>query len=118
MATTKAQDAEMLRAQQQHIHLTEYMKKQQLEYTEALSSIKKKIASVEKVTEENVRLHQLNVSLTGELEDYRAQTKLLLEDLKQKEEEIVRLREEAPVRSPLERSELDVSNARRLGCTD
>ena len=104
MATTKAQDAEMLRAQQQQIHLTEYMKKQQLEYEEALSSVKKKVASSEKVVDENLRLRQLNVSLTGELEDYRTQTKLLLADLKQKDEEVVHLKEQplqALDRSPL-----------------
>ena len=106
MATSKAQDAEMLRAQQQQIHLTEYMKKQQLEYAEALSSFKKKMTSAEKFTEKNLRLHQRNVSLTGELEDYRTQTKLLLEDLRQKEEEIMRLKEEAPVRRPLESSDV------------
>ena len=37
-------------------------------------------------------MKQMNVSLTGELEDYRTQTRRLLEDLRQKEEEIGELK--------------------------
>ena len=59
------------------------MKEQQLELAES-----KKIAAAEKILEENVRLNQVNVNLTGELEDYRTQTKRLLTDLQQKEDEI------------------------------
>ena len=79
---------------QRQIHQAEFMKKQQLEYAESLGSTKKKIAGVEKILEENIRLNQLNVNLTGELEDYRTQTKRLLTDLQHKEDEITQLRQQ------------------------
>ena len=84
----KVQDSEYVHLQQHHIHLGEYLKKQQLEYEEALSSLKKKISSVSKLGDENLMIHQLNVNLTAELEDYRTQTKRLLADLRQKDSEL------------------------------
>lgn len=73
--------------------MAEFVKKQQLEQEEALSSLKKKIEWSSKVADENQKIHQLNISLTGELEDYRTQTKRLLAELRQKEDEIIELRE-------------------------
>jgi len=61
------------------------MKKQQLEYEESLSSLKKKLSHITKLDDENLKIHQLNVTLTAELEDYRTQTKRLLADLQQKD---------------------------------
>ena len=84
----KVQDSEYVHLQQHHIHLGEYLKKQQLEYEEALSSLKKKISNVSKLGDENLKIHQLNVNLTAELEDYQTQTKRLLADLRQKDSEL------------------------------
>ena len=86
-------DVEVLRYQQEAIHLTEFAKKQQLENEEALSSLKKKIDFASDVADQNQKIHLLNVNLTGELEDYRSQTKRLLIELRQKDDEIVNLRQ-------------------------
>ena len=81
----KVHDSEYVRLQQHNIHLAEFLKKQQLEYEEAISSLKKKISHTAKFVDENLKIHQLNVNLTAELEDYRTQTKRLLADLQQKD---------------------------------
>ena len=51
--------------------------------------------------DENLTIHQLNLNLAGELEDYRHQTKTLLADLRAKEDEIASLRERAGTRKQL-----------------
>ena len=51
------------------------LEKQQAEYTEALNSLRKK---ADKLIEENIRLQQLNVTLSAEVEDCRSQIKHLL----------------------------------------
>jgi len=90
------------------------MKKQQLEYEESLSSLKKKLSHITKLDDENLKIHQLNVTLTAELEDYRTQTKRLLADLQQKdamiaekEAEVDQLRQQGGYHSS---SSSDVSN--------
>jgi hypothetical protein len=70
--------------------MMEYMHK----YQEALQSLQKKVGLVDEMQQENLKIHQLNLTLTGELEDYRHQTKRLLTDLRQKEEEIATLKVE------------------------
>ncbi len=78
------------------------MQKQQLEHAESINSIKKQIAQVDGRTTEKQRLHQLNTQLTGELEDYRTQTKRLLADLQQKDAEIQQLRQQLSKRGGTE----------------
>ena len=62
---------------------------------EALLPLHKKMGRVEEMEKENLKIHQLNLNLTGELEDYRHQTKTLMADLRTKEEEVASLREQA-----------------------
>ena len=81
----KAHDSEYVRVQQLNIHLGQFLKKQQLEYEEALGSLKKKLSHLSKLGDENLKIHTLNVKLTAELEDYHTQTKQLLADLQQKD---------------------------------
>ena len=110
----KVHDSEYVRVQQLNIHLGEFLKKQQLEYEEALSSLNKKISHLTKLGDENLKIHQLNVTLTAELEDYQTQTKRLLADLQQKdamlaekEVEVDQLRQQGGYHSS---SSSDVSN--------
>ena len=93
MANRQANSADLLKAEQESQQMAQYMKQQQLEYQEALQSLQKKVGLVDEVQKENLKIHQLNVTLTGELEDYRHQTKSLIADLNQKDEEIARLQE-------------------------
>lgn len=86
--TAKVHDAELLHSQR-------YAKKQQLEYAEAISSLKKQMTQLGGKAEEKIQLKQLNLRLTAELEDYRTQTKRLMADLQQKEVEILQLRQQA-----------------------
>ena len=55
----------------------------------------------EETEKENLKIHQLNLNLAGELEDYRHQTKTLMADLRAKEEEIASLRETVGTRGQL-----------------
>ena len=96
------------------------MKKQQLDYEEALGSLKK-ISHTNQFVDENLKLHQLNVNLTAELEDYRTQTKRLLADLQQKDAtlaengaEVDQLRQQGAYHSS---SSSDVSNFSGCTCT-
>ena len=59
----------------------------------ALQSLQKKVGRAEEMEQENLKIHQINLNLTGELEDYRNQTKTLLADLRAREEELTRERE-------------------------
>ena len=52
------------------------------------------VGRADEVEKENLKIHQLNLNLTGELEDYRHQTKTLLADLRRKEEEIATLQQQ------------------------
>ena len=90
MASNKTRDAEMQRLQHQCLHLTQYAQKQQAEYGEGLNTVRKK---ADKMAEENVRLQQLNVALSAEVEECRTRSKRLLEDLRQKEDDIIHLQE-------------------------
>ncbi len=94
MATSKVIDAERLRNQQLHVQYSRFMRKQQLEYGEAISSLKKQQLNIEGRAQEKIRLQQLNLQLTGELEDYRTQTKRLLVDLQSKDADILQLRQQ------------------------
>ena len=93
MAKRQNNSAELAKAEQESAQMAEYMRKQQVEYQEALQSLQKKVGLVDEMQQENLKIHQLNLTLTGELEDYRHQTKRLLTDLRQKEEEIASLRQ-------------------------
>ena len=68
---------------------------------EALQSLQKKVGRAEETEKENLKIHQLNLNLTRELEDYRHQTKTLMADLRAKEEEIASLRETVGTRGQL-----------------
>lgn len=73
--------------------LLDFTKKQQMEHAESFSEMKDKIESAMKLHDEYIKVSQTNIALSGELEDYRAQTKLLLSDLEQKDDEIRALKE-------------------------
>lgn len=93
MATRQSSSAELAKVEQESAQMAEYMRKQQLEYQEALQSLQKKVGLADEMQQENLKIHQLNLTLTGELEDYRHQTKTLLADLRQREEEIAALQQ-------------------------
>ena len=93
MATKQASSAELVKVEQESAQMAEYMRKQQLEYQEALQSLQKRVGLADELQQENLKIHQMNLTLTGELEDYRHQTKTLLTDLRQKDEEIARLQQ-------------------------
>ena len=84
----QTRSAELAKVEQISSQMMEYMHK----YQEALQSLQKKVGLVDEMQQENLKIHQLNLTLTGELEDYRHQTKRLLTDLRQKEEEIATLK--------------------------
>ncbi|CAI8049861.1 hypothetical protein GBAR_LOCUS27449 [Geodia barretti] len=104
--------AEVAEYEQQMAQTTEYMRKQQLEYQEALQSLQKKVGRAEETEKENLKIHQLNLNLAGELEDYRHQTKTLMADLRAKEEEIASLRETVGTRGQLssDRTQLELDS--------
>ena len=93
VARGKQQDTEAIVSQQDLIHLTAYAKKQQLEHAEALASLEKKISATSASIDDTRGLHQTNVRLAAEIEDYREQTKRLLQDITHKDEEIGKLKE-------------------------
>ena len=68
------------------------MHKQQVAYSEAIESLRKKMEYTEKVALENKETLQVNIKLAGELEDYRSQTKRLIHDIQQKDQELIALR--------------------------
>ena len=68
------------------------MHKQQVEYSETIESLRKKMEYTEKVAQENKDTLQMNIKLAGELEDYRSQTRRLIHDIQQKDQELVALR--------------------------
>lgn len=73
--------------------MQQMLHKQQVEYSEAIATMRKRIEYADKVAQENTETHQTNVKLAGELEDYRSQTKRLIHDIQQKDEEMVALRQ-------------------------
>ena len=73
--------------------LQQMLHKQQIEYSEAINNLRKRIDYADKVAQENTQTHQINVKLAGELEDYRSQTKRLIHDIQQKDEEIATLKQ-------------------------
>ena len=81
--------------------------KQQVEYSEAINTLQKKIGYADKVAQENTETHQMNVKLAGELEDYRSQTKRLIHDIQQKDEEMVALKQ-ALAQRPSSASEVSI----------
>ena len=93
MATKQASSAELVKVEQESAQMAEYMRKQQLEYQEALQSLQKRVGLADELQQENLKIHQMNLTLTGELEDYRHQTKTLLADLRLKDEEVARLQQ-------------------------
>ena len=108
------QDAEALKTEQKLIHIITFAKKQQLEQAEALASLKKQISSAGSFTAEMIQLRQMNVSLTGELEDYRTQTRRLLELQPLRDERASILRENTQLR---EESESLAARCHRLEAT-
>ena len=93
MATRQSSSAELAQAERESAQMAEFIRKQQLEYQEALQSLQKKAGLMDDLQQENLKIHQLNLTLTGELEDYRNQTKTLLADLRHKDEEIAKLQQ-------------------------
>lgn len=91
--------------------------KQQIEYSEALNSLQKKVNYADKVAQENTETHQMNVKLTGELEDYRRQTKRLIYDIQQKDEEMVAMKQ-ALAQRPSGNNEVSVLSHRMLCRTE
>ena len=85
------------------------MHKQQVEYSEAIESLRKKMEYTEKVAQENKETLQMNIKLAGELEDYRSQTKRLIHDIQQKDQELVTLRQ-ALAQKPSSTSEVSLLN--------
>ena len=73
-----------------------------------MQSLQKKVGRAEETEKENLKIHQLNLNLAGELEDYRHQTKTLMADLRAKEDEIASLRETVGTRGQLS-SDVSVS---------
>lgn len=72
--------------------LLNFTKKQQMEHVESFSAMQKKMDGVLKLHDEYIKVSQTNVNLVGELEDYQDQTKLLLREIEQKDEEIRKLK--------------------------
>lgn len=93
MENRQVSSSELAKVQREMVQLSEYMRKQQLEYQEALSSLQRKVGRAQEMEQENLKIHQQNVNLMAELEDYRHQTKTLLTDLHHKEEEIASLKQ-------------------------
>ena len=85
------------------------MHKQQVEYSEAIESLRKKMEYTEKVALENKETLQVNIKLAGELEDYRSQTKRLIHDIQQKDQELIALRQ-AVAQKPSNTNEVSLSN--------
>ena len=81
--TSKVRDAEILKLEEKNILLADMVERQKaaLISHQKLEEIKKEISEV----------HTLNVSLTAELEDYRTQTRRLLEELHATQQENARL---------------------------
>ena len=93
--------------------LQQLLHKQQVEYSEAINSFHKKIDFADKVAQDNREVNQMNVKLAGELEDYRSQTKIFIQDMKQKDEEIMALKQ-ALARRPSGNSEVSLLSYCRL----
>lgn len=85
------------------------MHKQQVEYSEAIEGLRKKMEYTEKVAQENKETLQINIKLAGELEDYRSQTKRLIHDIQQKDQELVTLRQ-ALAQKPSSTNEVRLMN--------
>ena len=85
------------------------MHKQQVEYSEAIESLRKKMEYTEKVALENKETLQVNIKLAGELEDYRSQTKRLIHDIQQKDQELIALRQ-AVAQKPTNTNEVSLPN--------
>ena len=100
MARSKQQDAETIVSHQDFIHMTAFAKKQQLEHAEALANLENKISATSASIDDTRGLHETNIRLAAEIEDYREQTKRLLQDLTLKDEEIGKLKESLYQSSP------------------
>ena len=85
------------------------MHKQQVEYSEAIESLRTKMKFTEKVAQENKETLQINIKLAGELEDYRSQTKRLIHDIQQKDQELETLRQ-ALAQTPSNTDEVSLVN--------
>jgi hypothetical protein len=73
--------------------LLDFTKRQQLMHTESFSEMKAKIEEAMKMHDEYIKVSQTNISLTAELQDYKKQTRILVEEMRQKDEEIGSLRQ-------------------------
>ena len=83
--------------------------KQQVEYSEAIESLRKKMEYTEKVALENKEMLQVNIKLAGELEDYRSRTRRLIHDIQQKDQELIALRQ-AVAQKPSGMNEVSLPN--------
>ena len=72
--------------------LLDFTKRQQQVHAESFSEMKAKIEEAMKVHDDYIKVSQTNISLTAELQDYKKQTRVLVDEMRQKDEEIGRLR--------------------------
>ena len=75
--------------------LLDFTKRQQLVHAESFSEMKAKIEEAMKVHDDYIKVSQTNISLSAELEDYKKQTRILLDEIRQKDEEIGELKHSA-----------------------
>lgn len=72
--------------------LLDFTKRQQLEHVESFAEMKDKIEKAMKLHDEYINVSQLNISLAGELQDYKQQARVLLEEIHKKDDEIGQLK--------------------------
>lgn len=72
--------------------LLDFTKRQQLVHAESFSEMKAKIEEATKMHDDYIKVSQTNISLAAELQDYKKQTRILLDEMQQKDEEIGELR--------------------------
>lgn len=72
--------------------LLDFTKRQQQVHAESFSEMKGKVEEAMKLHDDYIKVSQTNISLTAELQDYKKQTRVLVDEMRQKDEEIGRLR--------------------------
>lgn len=72
--------------------LLDLTKRQQVEQVEAYAKLKADTEKAMKIYEDCIKLSQINVNLTSEMQDYRERIKVFLEEIRHKDEEIGELK--------------------------
>lgn len=72
--------------------LLELTKRQQMEQVESFAKMKAEIEKAMKVYDECIQLSQVNINLSGELQDYKERIKVFLDEIRHKDEEIGELK--------------------------